>query len=122
MSFNRTSVESRRRCSLGCDKILPRGNRNKLGYCVGTITSRQLTSCFNTSENPILDDAPNASRSAPRRRSASINKVRAPESAMVMPRLEEMVDLPSLGTALVTRKVLGRTPSHGIKKMEERTL
>src|SRR5436309_12267081 len=121
MSCNSGSVESRNRCSLGCDKVLPRGNRARFGYCVGTITSRQFTSCFKTSENPILEETPNASRKAPRRRSQSINRVRAPERAMVMARLAEMVDLPSLGTALVMRKVFGRTPSQGMKKMDERT-
>src|SRR5256714_14079248 len=86
------------------------------------MTSCQFTSCFNTSENPIFDETPNASRNAPRRRSPSIKRVRAPESAMVIARLDEIVDLPSFGTELVTSIVFGRGPSYGMKKIEERTL
>ena len=40
-----------------------------------------------------------------------MRSVLAPESAKVMARLAEMVDLPSFGTALVMRKVFGRGPS-----------
>src|SRR5437868_9115155 len=122
MSCSKASVESRNRCSLGWDKVLPRGSRNRFGYWVGTITSRQFTSCFSTSAKPIFDDTPNASRKAPRRRSQSIRSVRAPDKAMVIARFAEIVDLPSLGTALVIRNVLGRTPSQGMKKIEDRTL
>ena len=78
---------------------------------MGTTTSRQFTSCLQTSEKPIRDEIPKASRKAPRRRSPSISSVLAPESAMVMARLDETVDLPSLGTALVMRRVFGRGPS-----------
>src|SRR5260370_35494706 len=119
MCFSNASVESRRRCSLGWDKAFPRGRMNKFGYEVGTTTSRQFTSCFKTSEKPSLEEIPNVSRNAPRRRSPSINRVRAPESAMVMARLADMFDFPSFGTRLVTRGIFGTGPSKGRKNMDE---
>src|SRR5260370_36386170 len=111
MSFSNASVESRRGCSLGWDKVLQRGKMNKFGYEVGTTTSRQFTACFRTSEKPTLEEIPKVSRNAPRRRSPLISRLRAPESAMVMARLADTVDFPSFGTALVTRSVFGRGPS-----------
>src|SRR3954452_297846 len=94
----------------------------RFGYVVGTTTSCQFTSPFRTSEKPIREERPNASRCAPRRRSPSIRRVRAPERAKVIAIFAEMVDLPSLGTALVMRMVFGRGPSYGMKKMDDRTL
>ncbi len=41
---------------------------------------------------------------------------------MVMARLADVSDLPSLGTALVTRMVLGRRPPSPMYKSEERRL
>src|SRR5688572_15406362 len=122
MSRRSASVESRKRCSLGWPSVLPRGRRKRFGYEVGTTTSCQFTSCFRTSEKPIFEETPNDSRRAPRRRSPSINKVRAPERAMVTARLEEIVDFPSFGTELVMSIVFGRGPSYGMKKIEDRIL
>ena len=42
--------------------------------------------------------------------------------AIVIARLEEIVDLPSFGTELVMSIVFGRGPSYGMKKIEERIL
>src|SRR5205807_9755728 len=57
-----------------------------------------------------------------RSRSPSIRRVRAPESAIVIARFEEIVDLPSFGTELVMSIVFGRGPSYGMKNSEDRIL
>ena len=58
----------------------------------------------------------------PLRRSASTSNTRAPALARVMARLAEVRDLPSLGTELVMRIVLGRCAGSAMYKMEERRL
>src|SRR5438132_13632246 len=82
-------------------------------------TSCHGTSCCNTSAKPTRELLPNCSRNAPRRRSPSIKRVRAPERARAMARLADTVDLPSFGTALVTSMVFGLGPSYGMKRRED---
>ena len=59
----------------------------------------------------VAPGKPRAVRVIARSGGKSINRVFAPDKAIVMARLDDMVDLPSLGTALVMRYVFGRGPS-----------
>ena len=71
----------------------------------------QFNPLVSTSESPGSPGTPSRLWSSPLRMSASTSSTREPALAMEIARFAAVKDLPSFGTELVTRIVLGRCPA-----------
>src|SRR5262245_28967114 len=102
--------------------VAPRGRRKRLGVVVEWTASSQLRPLESASEKPGSAGVPKRLCKTPLRKSASTRRMREPALAMVIARLAEVRDLPSFGTELVSRRVLGRCAGSAMYKREERRL
>src|SRR5262249_29378587 len=119
-SLSKASIGPLRNNSLERWVLAPRGSRNRLGTLLSRTSSSHLAPWERTSDKPGPGSNSNRACWLPLRRSASISRIREPALARVMARFADVMDLPSLGTELVTRIVLGRLPASNIYNSDER--